>query len=336
VAFLQAAKKGCSATQGGNLRRGRKGASLKAHAGAGPRAFPTQIHPVPMKIILHTGAHFTDQGKLLKCLLRNRSGFAQRAISVPGPSRYRGLLKSYLAAPTLEPAQARAILIEEMLEDETATRLLLSDSNLMAPPRGAVTRGRYYPAAPARLRQLRDLFAEDQVEVFLALCDPTTFLPALQRRSGARDLQQFLDGHDPRALRWSDLIEALHAAAPDVPLTIWCNEDTPLIWAEIVRAMAGLPAGEKIVGGFTILESIMSRDGMMQFRASLKARPDMTEHEKRQVMAEHLEKNVIPEAIEEELDLPGWTQALIGELSARYDRDVDRIRKIPNVRLLLA
>ena len=35
--------------------------------------------------------------------------------------------------------------------------------------------------------------------------------------------------------------------------------------------------------------------------------------------------------IEEELDLPGWTEALVDELSDIYDEDVFEISRIPSV-----
>ena len=49
-----------------------------------------------------------------------------------------------------------------------------------------------------------------------------------------------LNGVDPGAFRWTDMVKRLREAHPDMPMTIWCNEDTPLIWAQVVREMAGL------------------------------------------------------------------------------------------------
>ena len=40
-----------------------------------------------MQIIVHTGAHFTDDDRLIKCLLRNKDDFSKRGIAVPGPGR---------------------------------------------------------------------------------------------------------------------------------------------------------------------------------------------------------------------------------------------------------
>lgn len=37
-----------------------------------------------MKVILHAGAHATDEGRLLRGLLRNADDLAARAVAVPG------------------------------------------------------------------------------------------------------------------------------------------------------------------------------------------------------------------------------------------------------------
>jgi hypothetical protein len=122
---------------------------------------------------------------------------------------------------------------------------------------------------------------------------------------------------------------------PDIRITCWCNEDAPLIWAQIIREMADLPEGEKITGGFDLLSAIMSGEGMLRFRAYLKSHPVMTEAQKRRVMAAFLDKFALDEAIVEELDLPGWTEPLVEEMTAIYDEDIMRVAQLDGVQLIL-
>ena len=51
-----------------------------------------------MQVVFHTGAHYTDDGRLLKCLLNNKDDFRKRNVAVPGPGKYRTLLKDAFAA----------------------------------------------------------------------------------------------------------------------------------------------------------------------------------------------------------------------------------------------
>lgn len=291
-----------------------------------------------MQLILHTGAHFTDRERLLKCLLNNKAEFSREGVAVPGPGRYRTLLKEAVTAlddgPDAAPG-ARDVLIDAILDDEKADRAILSNQNFFGSPRFALGDDSFYPLAAHRLRQFHQLFPGDRIELFMGLCNPASFLPNILARASVQQQARILDGLDLHGLRWSRMLADVRQALPDMPITVWCNEDTPLIWAEIVRAMAGLQAGRKITGGFDLLREIMSHAGMRRFRAYLHQHPRLSDAQKRKVIAAFLGKYALPDALEEELDLPGWTDALVEELTAIYDRDVQQIAEMPGVRTLL-
>jgi hypothetical protein len=289
-----------------------------------------------MQVILHTGAHYTDDDRLMKCLLRNKGDFAKRGISVPGPGKYRKLLKDTFNALKEAPASpdARDILVDAMLDDEKADRLILSNTHFFGAPRSAVRQGVIYPMAPERIANMSQLFPFDQVEMFMAIRNPASFLPSVFDNSPQDQFADFLGGVDPREIRWSETLARIREAAPDVPITVWCNEDTPLIWAQIIRDLAGLEHGEKIVGGFDLLADIMTREGMKRFRAYLKTHAVMTEMQKRRVISAFLDKFAIEEEIEEELDLPGWTEQMVDEMTDIYDEDLIQIQRLPGVQVI--
>ncbi|WP_050927605.1 hypothetical protein [Aestuariivita boseongensis] len=289
-----------------------------------------------MEIIFHTGAHFTDDDRLMRCLLRNKDDFSKRGIAVPGPGKYRQLLRSTLRAmqsASPDPG-ARDVLMDAILDDEDADRMILSNAHFFGVANAAVRNGVLYPAAPERMAGLRQLFPTDELEMFIAIRNPATFLPLVKEKSPEREMPEILGGNDPRSLRWSEMIEAIREAAPDVPITVWCNEDTPLLWAQIIREMAGLEHGEKITGGFDLLKTIMSAEGMKRFRAYLHEHRNLTEMQKRRVIAAFLDKFALEEEIEEELDIPGWTEELVDEITEIYDEDVFDIQRIPGVQFI--
>ncbi|OWU83378.1 hypothetical protein ATO6_18080 [Oceanicola sp. 22II-s10i] len=289
-----------------------------------------------MEIVLHAGAHCTDVDRLVKCLLKNKDLFLQKGIAVPGPSRYRKLLRDTVKAMIKDaPADgARDILLDQIVEQDGATRVLLSDENFFCVPKLAVSGGLLYPRAEQRLTDLAELFGSDHLTLCLGIRNPATYLPALFAESPHDDFLTFLDGTDPALLRWSELIARIRAAHPEIEITVWCNEDTPLIWGSIIREVAGLEHGTKIIGGFDLLADIMSKEGMQRFRAYLHAHPVMTERQKRRVIAAFLDKFAIEDEIEEELDLPGWDEAYVDMLSERYDEDVFEIERIPDVHFI--
>lgn len=289
-----------------------------------------------MHVILHTGAHYTDEDRLMKCLLRNKGDFAKRGIAVPGPGKYRKLLKDTFNALKNAPASpdARDVLIDAMLDEESADRLILSNTHFFGAPRTALRRGMLYPLAPDRIANMRQLFPYDEVEMFMAIRNPASFLPAVFDHSPHDQFANFLGGIDPREIRWSETLMRIREAAPDVPITVWCNEDTPLLWGQIIRDLAGLEHGDNIIGGYDLLSDIMTTEGMKRFNAYLKSHAVMTEMQKRRVISAFLDKFAIEEKLEEELDLPGWTEKLVDEMTDIYDEDVFQIQRLPGVQMI--
>ena len=57
----------------------------------------------------------------------------------------------------------------------------------------------------------------------------------------------------------------------------------------------------------------------------------MSEAQKRRVITAFLDKYALEEEIEEELDMPGWTEELVERMTALYDADVEIIRAMPGV-----
>jgi len=220
------------------------------------------------------------------------------------------------------------------LDEEDAVRLIVAQPHFFAAPRGSLGNGQLYHKAAERMATTAALFPHDEIEMFMAVRNPATFLPELATQIPPEGLDNFFSTTDPTDLRWSDTFKAIRAAAPNIAITVWCNEDTPLIWAQIIREMAGLEHGAKIIGGFDLLSEIMSPEGMTRFRAYLKSHPVMTEMQKRRVIAAFLDKFAIADEIEEEIDMVGWDDDLIDELTEAYDEDILEIARIPGVTLI--
>lgn len=287
-----------------------------------------------MQIVFHIGAHATDGGALLRSLLRNRDRLAAEGVMVPGPSRYRKVLSEVMT--TLRGAEAnpeaREALLDAMVENDDAARILLFNDSFLCIPQRALEHGQLYARAN-KAAWLRNIFPEEEVEFCLGIRDPATFLPALYDSfgEGRPAFTEFLDGADPRTLRWSDTIARLREAVPDCHVTVWCNEDTPVIWSEVMREVAGLAPGTLLEGELDIVMGLIHRRGRMRLRAFLEKRPPETEAGRRRAIAAYLEKYFVEDKVEEEIDLPGWTESLIAETSAAYDEDVAEIARMPGV-----
>lgn len=289
-----------------------------------------------MQVIFHCGAHGTEEDRLLKTLLRNKDRFRLHGTVVPGPGKYRYLLKDCMAALQEGQAttEARDVLWDAILEEEQADRVLLSNANFFGSQRQSIEGSQFYPEAEARLLSLQHLFAQDKLELYIGLRNPATILPGLLENAHPDRKAQVLSTLDPYHLRWSDLLTRLRRAVPQVPLTVWCFEDMPLIWAQIIRDMSGLEMNQRLDGGMDLLSTIMSREGMRRLRQYLAQHPDMSETQQRRVMAAFLDKYVREDELEEEIDLPGWSEALIESVTALYEEDMQIVQRIPGVTMI--
>ena len=74
---------------------------------------------------------------------------------------------------------------------------------------------------------------------------------------------------------------------------------------------------------------------MKRFRAYLKAHPIMTEIQKRRVIAAFLDKFALDEEVVEEVDLPGWTEDLITQMTELYEEDIFVMQRLPGVEMIV-
>tara|TARA_R110002124_G_scaffold233481_5_gene398880 strand:+ start:134 stop:1009 length:876 start_codon:yes stop_codon:yes gene_type:complete len=289
-----------------------------------------------MQLVLHTGVHYTEQDRLIKSLLRNAEQLHARGVAVPEPGSYRKLVRDTLNAMNRKPAgsEAREVLLDVILDDAPADRVILSDPNFFRTAGTAVRHGVLYPDAPVRIRHMVQLFPDDDLEMFIAIRNPAGLLPILRAVALDQSDAAFWGERHPQDVRWSECLSAIRQAAPEIPITVWCNEDMPLIWSQIMREMAGLAPDAKVAGGFDLLATIMSKEGMQRFRSYLDSHPEMSELQKRRVISAFLDKFALADEIEEELDMPGWTDALVEELSDLYDADMDAIQQIPGITMV--
>ncbi|MFT4150864.1 MAG: hypothetical protein QM656_11770 [Paracoccaceae bacterium] len=279
-----------------------------------------------MEIVYHLGAHCTDEERLLKCLLRNRELLTRQGIAVPGPARYRNLLRDtaiQLKGQTAS-AETQAMVLEQILQSDTPRRMVLSWENFLSFPQW-VLKGTLYHAAAERVRAFQQIFPDHRAEFHIGIRNLAGFLPALFARQKDRSYDEFLGALDTGELYWSDVIDRVREENPDVPLTVWCDEDTPLIWPDVLQAVSGHDPDTALEGADDLLAMLLSRDGLARMRAYLASRPPGSAIQRRQIAAAFLDKYVLPGANRAPADLPGWTQDSVDALTEAYYQDVARI-----------
>lgn len=286
-----------------------------------------------MEIAFHIGANCTDEDRLLKSILKNGDVLRAHGVKAPGPGKYRRLIRETIQnLGGMPPAEnTRQILLDAIVDGEQPQRLVMANPNFICIENRVFDNSVFYQQAAFKVQGLMQLFPNDQVELHLALRNPATFLPDVFAKSKRADFHDYMQGMPPENIRWSEVVRRIREAAPNARLTVWCNEDTPLIWAELIRELTGLDQMTRITGGFDLLASIMAPEGMNRFLNYLRAHPPENEQQKRRVIAAFLDKYAIDDAVEETVDLPGMTGEMVDYLTDVYDQDVAYIAQMPDV-----
>lgn len=290
-----------------------------------------------MRIVYHLGVHCTDDERLLRLLLRNRAALAAEGIVVPGPTRYRTLLRDTAKQLRGQPASrdTQALILDQIMDEDRADRLILSWENFLGFAQSAVQGGTLYPVGPERMAAFAAVFPDIEHEFHLGIRNPATFLPAIAGKQHAEPPEAFLAAADPGRLRWSDLVAGLRRACPDVPVTVWCDEDTPLTWPEVIAAVSGHGPATTIDGTDDVLVQIMRPEGLARMRAFMAEHPPESVEKRRRIVTAFLDKFALPEAIEQELDLPDLSADDIARITDDYDRDVARLMRMEGVTVLV-
>jgi hypothetical protein len=289
-----------------------------------------------MKITFHIGAHRTDEDRLMRALIRNNQRLAAEGIFIPGPSKFRNILRDVPQRLKGEPADPETLdlVLDTILDTTEAAHIVLCHESFTCAAVNIMADGGYYARAGTKCAWLRNTFPGHEVGFALGIRNPATQVPAVFGALSGVRAAEFMAGLDPLALRWSAAVAGILARNPGCPLIVWCNEDTPMIWPEVMRRVSGTRAGDELRGGYDILGQIMEPEGMRRLRTYLGTHPPQNEVQRRRILAAFLDKYARDEEIEEDIDFPGWTAEVVEAMTEAYEADIDRLQAMPGVTFL--
>lgn len=207
-----------------------------------------------MTTCIHIGVHKTATTELQQALKAVEWRLARGGMCYLGPDGLRGRmvqLEKVLGDPDAGGAQqARARLAQAT---EGFGNLLLSEENILGTTRRASVLGQggaVYPGAQDRLACLLALLDRPEVEIFMAVRDPAGFLTS----TFGQQLRQPMPVHEDVYLRdfrlqafsWADLARRLLTVPGVRRLTVWRYEDYAALRPQILQAMIGRRAAQRV------------------------------------------------------------------------------------------
>lgn len=289
-----------------------------------------------MQVVIHAGVAFTDEDRLFRLLRDNAEAMSNHSVAFWGARVFRRQFRT--ALNEWDHGSNREILRSSFMglvpNDKTVTRTILTNPGYLGPIQTSIMDGQFYPLAGERVAFMEDAFEGMPIELFLGLRNPGSFISKAVMAQTEADRQRVLAETDLSCLSWLTLIDNIRDLAPDVRITLWRNEDSPLIWGDIARAMAALPDDTPLNGEYALLSSLVSEAGRAEIEALTAERPVPIEADTRLELSRIFETYALPEAIEEELDLPGWNDDIIAAFNELYEQDMDVLQTMSDVRFL--
>lgn len=290
-----------------------------------------------MRIGLHIGAHKTGTTYLQRALKRRREELLHDGVAAFGPERLRRDLRvPSLAEPGAATPCAFAPLRDAIAAEAAAgRRVLLSEENLLGTTRaGRIARGaQFYPQAAARVGAMLTGLRETEATLFLAVRNPLPFLISghgQQAKAGRlMPFARYLDGVNPLALRWSELVARLAALDGVAQVIVWRFEDHAAILPDMLGRMLGARAAARLRLPAQVRNPGPSARALY---AALNALRDSPARDPRETLRDAMAE--WPKGPDQPGPMP-FDRAALAEGAAAYDADMTALAGLDKVSLIL-
>ena len=279
-----------------------------------------------MRLILHLGAHGTDDGLIAGWIARNRGALGSMGIAAPEPQDFvTRVAKALDVAAKHEPLAREEALLRGLGASARRRWMVVSAPDLLGPATDVVSaEGFYAKAVVRRLSDLHSLFPRCRITVLLAVRGASALLPRL-----APQAPDFLTERLPLlaldTLPWARLVASLRHHLPHARTVIWRQEDLAQVWPAVLTQIVG---PERIVppaGLVDFAALALGAEARVRLLRYLTRNPPRRLHQLKR-MAEAFGSRYgtcAPQALPE--TLPAWVGVELMRLDAGYGTEWDDI-----------
>lgn len=290
-----------------------------------------------MQVVFHIGSHMTDSEKVLKTLLSNRDELLKLGTEPIPNSRHKGIfvdalasLKGGAATPEMEQ-----ILLDAVTESDDPQRIIFSMAGFLGVPKVAVTPRGFFADVETRLNGLMRLYPSSETEFFMAIRNPATMLNDIVIQDPNINHDTYFGSIDPRELRWRDVAQRMARAAQGRRIVMWCYEDLPMIFPEVLRMIGNMPLDARLTGGQQYVDESLTPEGREKLKEAMRGYGHASIGKRRELHGEMLRQYGLEGRFDQAITLPGWTQKLVDEISDNYYSDVAEIAVLPGIEFIL-
>ncbi|PWE28719.1 hypothetical protein C4N9_12125 [Pararhodobacter marinus] len=278
-----------------------------------------------MKLVLHIGAHGTDEGRIAQWIARNETTLRAAGILAPPPRFFLECLSDALDRGRDEDPVAReAALLDRLGAGKGAGdgtgQVIVSAPGLLGSVRDVLAADGFYVRDVARrLFALRSLFPTARITLLMAVAAPSQVLPAL-----LPDDPQAQEACVPvlsdDTLPWARLAMTIRHHMPQARLRVWRHEDLPQVWPQVLGDLVGPDAALPPAGLLDLAAADLSAEARLRLERYI-ARPDHAPRsagQLRLLCAAFARRFGTVAPRDRESDLPPWIRERLRALDAGY------------------
>ncbi|RPE67170.1 hypothetical protein EDD53_1574 [Pacificibacter maritimus] len=292
-----------------------------------------------MRITLHIGAHHTRTPRLVSAINAGKKAFARENIFAPGPASYRPIISKALSQldglPPID--EEEDAVLAEILGDKTDAEHLIMINEDWAGERALMFKGaQLYTNIGETVQRVAELFSKHELRISMAIRNPAFLINAAQTvKVPPISLKWFLKSNDPMDLSWQAPVDQVQKVLPNAKITMWCEEDTPLIWPRILRKIAGLPEDAPVRGALLAIEDALKPEGVARLRTFLRNHTLSTPQQYERSILAFLDKYADETVMSAACSVPGWTGQTVYDLSQNYEGDITALSKREGIDFIL-
>ncbi|GAB4264385.1 MAG: hypothetical protein Kow0013_11580 [Pararhodobacter sp.] len=231
-----------------------------------------------MRLVLHIGAHGTDDGLIAGYLAQNRAALQGQGVLAPSPRAFVRRLSDVLDRERdADPRAREEALLRSFGASGQRRWLAVSAPGLLGPVTDILQPEGFYSRDVARrMLALRTLFPRCALTILLAVRAPSGFLPAILPLPDSGDtdaIGERLGALGTETLPWGQLVAALRRHLPGARFVVWRHEHLSRVWPRVLSELIGAGRGVPGAGleAFTALG--LSAEAAVRLRHYLAANP---------------------------------------------------------------
>ncbi|MEL6933572.1 MAG: hypothetical protein AAFO17_10835 [Pseudomonadota bacterium] len=283
-----------------------------------------------MRLAIQAGVHHTEFSQLNRCLRLNSRLFFRHGSSVANANS-NAYLSDFLSSATQPDWNGEFDWKEIIAKQDLEKRVVITSENFFGGPIFLAGAPQFYSNATPRLSAFLKFASPDELKMVFTIRNPATFLPSLYEGSTIKSFSDMVRGADPRDFKWSEMVLKLSREFPEVSFHIFCYEDLPMVWGDMIRLIGDLEPSASVRGEYSFVEKLMKPAGYQRLISYISGVPELSALQRRRVLTAFLDKYAIQEKIEQSIDIEGWSEDFIDILTKQYEDDLQVMTNLPNV-----